>query len=252
MATDERPDADSTDQETHVLRARIVSRLVAAVRDLPAEAVPGGLCGSCLELLPEVSGLSVTVEDGAGSAVVLCASDAVAARLAELQYTLGEGPCNDAVRLRAPVFATDLTMAPDARRWPMFASQAVAAGARAAFSVPLTGAVEALGTLDLHRDTPGGLSADGLRTALLVADAFALVVNALGGASEGGEGVVAWLEDAVADREEIHQATGMIMVRLGVSAEEAGLRLRALAFAQGRTSRDVALDIVNRTLDVPT
>ncbi|MFD9404788.1 GAF and ANTAR domain-containing protein [Streptomyces sp. NPDC060011] len=252
MAADECSSEEDADRETNALRARIVGQLIAAVRGLPADAVPGALCRSCLELLPAVSGLSVTVEDGAGSAVVLCASDAVAARLAELQYTLGEGPCSEAVRLRAPVFAADLTAAPDTRRWPMFASQAIPAGVRAAFSIPLTGAFEALGTLDLYRDKPGGLTGDQLRTALLVADAFALVVNALGGASQGGEGVVAWLEDAVSDREEIHQATGMIMVRLGVSAEEAGLRLRALAFAQGRTSRDVALDIVNRTLDVPS
>ncbi|MDX2553135.1 MULTISPECIES: hypothetical protein [Streptomyces] len=44
--------------------------------------------------------------DGTEMGVVLCASDDVAARLAEVQYTLGEGPCMEAVRLRAPVFAT--------------------------------------------------------------------------------------------------------------------------------------------------
>jgi AmiR/NasT family two-component response regulator len=61
---------------------------------------------------------------------------------------------------------------------------------------------------------------------------------------------VTWLEGAESDREEIHQATGMIMAQLGVSAEEALLRLRARAFAQGRTSSDVARAIIDRTADI--
>ncbi len=42
----------------------------------------------------------------------------------------------------------------------------------------------------------------------------------------------------------------MIMVQLDVSAEEALLRLRARAFAQGRTTSEVARDVVNRTMDM--
>jgi AmiR/NasT family two-component response regulator len=42
----------------------------------------------------------------------------------------------------------------------------------------------------------------------------------------------------------------MIMAQLGVSAEEALLRLRARAFAQGRTSSDVARAIIDRTTDI--
>ncbi|MGW7257398.1 GAF and ANTAR domain-containing protein [Streptomyces sp. NPDC054834] len=242
---------EDADLEADAWRARIVGELVVGVRGLPAAEVPDALCRVCGGLLPTVSGLSVSVQsDSAESAVVLCASDAVAGRLAEIQYTLGEGPCTEAVRLRAPVFATDLTRAPDVRRWPLFSAQAAMAGAKAVFSLPLTSGASPLGTLDLYRDTAGTLDSDQLRTALLVADAFTLAVNSLDRDSEETEGVVAWLEGAWSDREEIHQATGMIMVQLGVSAEEAALRLRARAFAQGRTSREVAKDIVDRTTDM--
>jgi hypothetical protein len=47
---------------------------------------------------------------------------------------------------------------------------------------------------------------------------------------------------------EVHQATGMIIVQLGVSAEIAFARLRAYAFAQNRRLRDVARDVVARRL----
>ncbi|MFF1309186.1 GAF domain-containing protein, partial [Streptomyces sp. NPDC058307] len=167
-------------EETDVERARIAQRLLAGVRGLPPQDVPDALCRACVELLPTGLGLSVSVlGDNADNGVVLCAGNDVSAHLAEIQYTLGEGPCREATRLRAPVFATDLTRAPDADRWPLFAVQAARTGARAVFSAPLMAAGSALGTLDLYRGTPGSLSSDHVRTMLLVADAVTLAVLAL-------------------------------------------------------------------------
>ena len=47
---------------------------------------------------------------------------------------------------------------------------------------------------------------------------------------------------------EIHQATGMVSVQLGVSLSDAFVRLRAHAFAHGRTLRFVSREIVRRRL----
>ncbi|MBQ0995541.1 GAF and ANTAR domain-containing protein [Streptomyces sp. RK62] len=251
MAEDDlRGDGDA-EREMDVERTRITHELIGRVNGLPATAVPDALCRACANLLPEMSGLSVSVlGSGTFTGVVLCASDEVASRLAEIQYTLGEGPGVEAIRLRAPVFATDLGAPPDSRRWPLFSVQAARAGAAAAFSLPLTGAGAALGTLDLYRDAPGSLPVDQVRTALLVADAVTLAVVALDHASPDPEGVVTWLSGAETDREEVHQATGMIMVQLGVSAEEALLRLRARAFARGGTAVEVARAVLNRSVDL--
>ena len=49
-------------------------------------------------------------------------------------------------------------------------------------------------------------------------------------------------------RAEIHQATGMVLVQLGVSAADAFARLRAHAFAEQRLLGDVARDVVARRL----
>ncbi|MFF4882041.1 GAF and ANTAR domain-containing protein [Streptomyces nigra] len=251
MAEDElRGDGDA-ERAADVERTRIAHELISQVNGLPASAVPDALCRACANLFPEMSGLSVSVlGSGTFTGVVLCTSDEVASRLAEVQYTLGEGPGVEAIRLRAPVFATDLDAPPDSRRWPLFSVQAARAGAAAAFSLPLTGAGTALGTLDLYRDVPGSLPVDRVRTALLVADAVTLAVVALDHASPDPEGVMTWLSGAETDREEVHQATGMIMVQLGVSAEEALLRLRARAFAQGSTAVEVARAVLNRSLDL--
>ncbi|MFE6338814.1 GAF and ANTAR domain-containing protein [Streptomyces sp. NPDC057798] len=239
------------EQEIDVERARIAHALLAGVRGLPPAEVPDALCRTCVALLPAFSGLSVSMlGESPDMGVVLCASDEVAARLAEIQYTLGEGPCREAVRLRAPVFASNLTRAPDQRRWPLFAAQAAKAGVEAVCSLPLTGGGSPLGTMDLYRETPGPLSTDHLRTALLVADAVTLTVIAHERASPAPDGAVTWLAGAESDREEVHQATGMIMMQLGLSAEEALLRLRARAFAQGLTSTEVARAIIDRSMDL--
>jgi AmiR/NasT family two-component response regulator len=47
---------------------------------------------------------------------------------------------------------------------------------------------------------------------------------------------------------EIHQATGMISVQLGVGLEEAFSRLRARALAQGRTLSELAGEVIARRL----
>ncbi|OQR62023.1 hypothetical protein B6E66_21680 [Streptomyces maremycinicus] len=242
---------EDAEHTARLQRTRIARELTTAIAGMPPVEMPAALCRACVALLPEVSGLSVSLAaPGAGTSVVLFASDEVASLLAEVQFTLGEGPCTEALRLRAPVLASDLTKGPDARRWPLFSVQAAKAGVEAAFSVPLPGAADPLGTLDLYRETSGGLSRGQLRTALLVADALTLALSALGHASADSSDVVTWLQGAESDREEIHQATGMIMVQLGVSAEEALLRLRARAFTQERTSADVARAIIDRTTDI--
>ena len=50
---------------------------------------------------------------------------------------------------------------------------------------------------------------------------------------------------------EIDQASGMLTVQLGVGIEEAFVRLRAHAYAQGRRLADVAADVVARRLRFP-
>jgi len=47
---------------------------------------------------------------------------------------------------------------------------------------------------------------------------------------------------------EVHQASGMLMVQLGVSIEIALARLRAYAFAQGRPVSEIAREVVAGTL----
>jgi len=187
---------------------------------------------------------------------LMSVTDPVSERLAEVQLTLGEGPCHDVLTSAAPVLAGDLGDPEFVRRWPAFTPAAGQLGAGAVFAFPLiVGAIRA-GVLGLYRGSPGPLSGGQLGDVLILADAATVML--LSGAYDDGEGGDGERDDGIAldgqardlalHRAEIDQATGMLTVQLGVPAGEAFARLRAYAYAQDRRLADVAGDIVARRL----
>lgn len=228
-------------------RLRVDEVLAAAARGAgDPRRIPDALCTECVRLLP-VTGASVSISGGRGIRVTWCASDRVAARLAELQYTVGDGPCQTALDQGTPVFAADLAGRRDTCRWPIFAHEAVGLGAAAVFSLPLGVGGTAIGTLDLYCDRPGDLSEPDLRTALWVRDAMTDALTGLRPTGEEGE-TASWVHGSQADHTEVHQAVGMVMVQLDVDPEQALDRMRARAFAEGRTVTQVARKVLARKI----
>ncbi|WP_367326193.1 GAF and ANTAR domain-containing protein [Streptomyces sp. HUAS ZL42] len=222
---------------------RVADVIAEEVRGAVPGEIPERLCAVAVRLLP-VTGASVSLS-GDGVPVPLGASSEQAARLMEIQATLGDGPCLQAAETGAPVLASDLTAGRDAVRWPVYAQQAAAAGVRAVYALPLGNRAVCVGTLDLYREAPGELDARDLRTARLVAGVMTVALTGLSHRDEDGdptdEPALDWL---ASDHDEIYQAMGMIMAQLGVGAEEALARLRGYAFAHDRTVLDVAHDVV--------
>ncbi len=241
----EPPRASDGDAERELAqdRMRDVDLIAEGVRDAEPKEMPGRLCGVAVELLP-VAGASVALHNE-GMPVRLSASSEQAARVAEIQATLGDGPCLSAARICAPVLACDLTAGRDVRRWPVFAQQATAVGVRAMYSLPLGNESVCVGTFDLYRDTPGELTPRELRTAQLVASVMTVALMALPrGDENGGRETEPWLSGLAQDQDQVYQAVGMIMAQLGVDADEALARLRAHAFAESRTALEMARDVV--------
>jgi hypothetical protein len=204
----------------------------------------------------QLSGAWVAAARNEEPGFVMCATDPVCERLAELQLTLGEGPCHDVLASAAPVLAVDLGDVESSRRWPGFTPEARGDGAGAVFAFPLiVGAIRA-GVLGLYRRSPGPLRDGQLGDLLVLADmATMLLLDSLGdGAAAAADGPIdgAWLDgqspDLAMHRAEIDQATGMLTVQLGVTVAEAFIRLRAYAYSEDRRLADVASDIVARRL----
>lgn len=193
-----------------------------------------------------VDGAVITVILSAAPHETIYASDRVASELEELTLTLGEGPGMDA-SAGSPALASDLTSGECTARWPVFAPAAVQVGARAVFALPLQVGAIRLGQLCLYRGHPGGLDAGQLADALVLADEVcALLLNAAQRDPLRPDG--RWRGQDGLQHPEVHQATGMITVQLGVNAEMALVRLRAYAYAHDRRLRDVAGDVVARRL----
>ncbi|MFH8487755.1 GAF and ANTAR domain-containing protein [Streptomyces longisporoflavus] len=251
--TDERPFTDDQKDDEKEDVARYAAALQAAAQEPDPLRRPAVLCELCVHEL-DLSGSSITVSDGSDRVrATWWSSDPVAGRLAETQYNLGDGPCRTALTLNAPVLVADLARGPDARRWPVFAQQAVELGVRAVYSLPLGSAASVIGTLDLYSKRPGLLSERSLRFGLLIADAITLaLIEAHVQSREpqheppGHRDLTSWLEGAEVDHTEIHQATGVIMYTLELDAQQALARLRAHAFSQGQSLGQVARDVILR------
>jgi hypothetical protein len=189
---------------------------------------------------------AVAVALSASPRETMYASDRVAAEVEELTLTLGEGPGVDAFA-GGPALVADLTASDCLARWPVFAPAALHAGVRAVFALPLQVGGIPLGVLDLYRAQSGDLDRGQLADALLLADtACALLLD--GAQPDRPRLNEAGPEQASSPHPEVHQATGMITVQLGVSMAVALIRLRAYAYAHDRRLRDVAADVVARRL----
>ncbi|MPZ65506.1 MAG: GAF domain-containing protein [Pseudonocardiaceae bacterium] len=204
----------------------------------------GQFCRACVEGL-DVDGAAISLLTGSPSRETLCATDAMAARVEELQYTLGEGPCIEAATSGRPVLIRDVQETGGQIRWPVFAAAvAEQAGIRALFAVPLQLDAINLGALDIYRAAPGPMSDGELRDVLRAADTAALML--LGLRTDLGD--QQWWDQSWVSHAEVHQATGMVVAQLGIGAQDAFARLQGYAFSQERLLDDVARDVVARRL----
>jgi GAF domain-containing protein/ANTAR domain-containing protein len=193
----------------------------------------------------DVDGAAISLLTASTSSQTLCATDATAELLEELQFSLGEGACVEAAVTGRPVLVADMHHSTEVSRWPTFAAAVVEqSDVGALFAVPFQWGAINLGVLDLYRTAPGSLSDVQLRDAISAADMAALMF--LGVRTDSGDGE--WLDHSMYGRAEIHQATGMVLAQLGVSATDALARMRAYAFVEQRLLSDVAHDVVSRRL----
>ncbi|MHA7651056.1 GAF and ANTAR domain-containing protein [Mycobacterium sp. ML4] len=228
----------------------IYEELLAAVDGRQGVAAADRLCEACVILLDVDAAAISLVFDGASSAT-LGSSGGRARTYDELQFTLGEGPCLDSVARRSPVLVCDLAD-PQEARWPAYGPAMLAHQIRGVHALPVVVAGEYVGALDLFRMRPGHLLSHDLAGATAAAELAGVpVLDLLDGdmqASVADPTSNAWAELNSLSRAEVSQATGMLVAQLGIDPAEALVRLRAHAYAVGRSATDVARDILDRRL----
>lgn len=200
------------------------------------------LCEVCVAEVDNISGAGLAVMTALPARGTRYVSDKTSARVEELQFSLGEGPCFDAYSQGRPMLVPDLAAKEHALVWPAFAGSAVASGARALFAFPLRVGAIRIGVLNLYRDRPGELDDEEVIDAQVFADSAAMLLLA-----EDHSDPAVWQAQVDYDeRAVVHQATGMVMVQLGGTIADAFVRLQAHAYALERPLGDIAEDVVRR------
>jgi len=174
------------------------------------------------------------------------ASDATIEAIEAAQYNLGEGPTQDAYASRRPVMVPELAAPWVSARWPIFIAEVGSLEVGGLFALPMQIGAITVGVCAVYRRSSGRLTEPELRSMLGAMDDATLTLLALRAGRLGGSVEIAQPGETLPRG--VHQATGMLVAQLGVSAESAFARLRAHAYATERTIHDVAEDIVERRL----
>jgi transcriptional regulator with GAF, ATPase, and Fis domain len=188
--------------------------------------------------------VSIVLMTQGNQQAAMAASDG-ATLVEDLQFTLGEGPGVDAYSEGRPVLVTDLAGA--ASRWMHFVPTAMALGVGAVFAFPMRLGAISTGVLSLYADQVRTLDDGQLEDLVTLADLVTRVVLAMQ-TGVTAEELAGSLATAADHRAVVHQATGMVAVQLGSSVQDAFVRLRARAYADGLGIDELSTQVVDRRI----
>jgi GAF domain-containing protein len=149
--------------------------------------------------------------------------------LDRLQQKLGDGPCIHTAKHQS-VFGIEDTGADD--RWPEFCAEAARLEVRSMLCVPLWIDERGLGALSLYADQAAAFGDAHERLAVLLATFAALALAEAQRAEQ--------MHDALANRDVIGQAKGILMERHGVTAEAAFGVLSRVSQAENMKLAEIA------------
>ena len=204
---------------------------------------PKAYCRPFVDLFP-ITGASVSTLGSLLGSETLSASDTVAARLDELQFDLGEGPCWEAVRSGRPVLEPHFWVR-SSTRWPALSAALRDEQLHSIFAFPLAVGPFRIGAVDLYSVESVALD----QTQAKQADAMAGVIGrhllrqALSTVGRDYD-----YRGNAYSRRIVHQATGMVLAQLDLSADDALLVIQGYAFANSRSMMGVAQDVIEGRL----
>ncbi|MBP2368297.1 GAF and ANTAR domain-containing protein [Pseudonocardia parietis] len=205
-------------------------------------------------VVPAADLVSVTLRDVDGRFHTPIETGPAASDIDEAQYRSGRGPCVESARADGPALAVADDLRSDGR-WPEFAEAATRFGYRSVLATALLPDAQPprlSGALNVYaRPATAFVPADRDRMLLLATHA-SLALAVCGAVSMAGLQETQ-LRQAIASRDVIGQAKGILMTRRGLTADQAFEVLR-------RTSQDLNVKVVDlagtvtadpTTLDTP-
>jgi GAF domain-containing protein len=232
--------------------------LSAALNQMAGLVLSRETVDTAMELVTSLAATATTGNVGAGVTLVdehgtrsRAASGQAVERADALQYELDEGPCLTAWRTRELVRVDDTGT--DAR-WPRWNEAARLLGVRSVLSAPLVVAGESIGAMKVYCERPmnyGPRDEEIMR--LLAGQAAILLANSQ--SVQEARRLSRQLSDALASRDVIAQAAGVLLARGEADAHEAFAALTAAARWADRPVEEVARALLTavaaRNTDAP-
>lgn len=231
----------------NIRRARISGLVSEHAARVGEPVTTEHVCMVCVATLG-VDGCALPLISARGRWTLACTIGDLAGALADLQFTLDQGPSIDALATGNQVLVDDVTSTQATSQWPLFTAAAANAGIRSVFTFPLTAEGIHAGVLQPYRTTPSRLSDEDCLDAVVFADlALATVIDSY---AAGDENDIAEME--MGERAVVYQATGMLVATLHLTLDEAMVRLKFYAQTQDCPITEVARAIVNGELHLDT
>ena len=180
-------------------------------------------------------GAGVTVVDERGKRSLAATNDAVKQADA-LQYQLDEGPCLTAWQTQEMVRIDDTTTD---GRWPRWNRAASALGVRSVLSAPLSVGGESIGAMKVYCERPLNYGVKDEQVMRLLADQAAILL-ANSQSLQQARRLSQQLTQALAGRDLIAVATGVLLARGAATRQDAFHTLADTARRTGRPVQDVA------------
>ena len=190
--------------------------------------------------IPSATGCAVSLMDERGRRTTTAATHPGVVAADDLQYELDEGPCMSAWRQQTTVRVDDTA---SDTRWPRWAERVQALDVRAALSSHLNAGGVALGAMKVYSDVPSAFDvADEHLLERFAAQAAIVLANmqSLDSARQLSDG----LKNALATRDVIATAKGVLMARDGVDEQTAFAMLVNMSQRENLKLRDVATNLL--------
>jgi GAF domain-containing protein len=210
--------------------------------DEPLDAILEIVCRDALAEVPHADEVSVTLADRRGFRTAAHTSERIRVT-DDRQHDLEEGPCVDASRQHQ---AFEIESMQCEQRWPRYTPYALEAGIGSSISLPLYGGEGSSGALNLYSRKEAAFDDEDRRLGGEFARRASVVLsNAVAFAAQSE--LTAQLREAIATRETIGKAVGILMERESVDDEAAFAMLRTASQNSNVKLRDIAEELVRRS-----
>lgn len=210
-----------THDETTSRIAELASLVAEVQRNTPRDvgAMLSDIVDSATRALPNANHAGVTIADGDGRVRSLAATSPFAATLDDIQEREGQGPCLEAAWEDHVVRVDDLSRED---RWPRYVSRAIEdTPIRSIVSFRLFADGGAIGALNFYAERPHAFDDDTVELGFVFATHAALAWGMMRRDQQ--------FRSALASRDVIGQAKGMLMERFAIDAIQAFDLLKKLS-----------------------